>query len=167
MANILTIIRLIGTIPLVVIIGKNGLCLSSSLLFIFLGITDFLDGYIARKYNKCTNFGKVVDGIADKFLMLSVTIVLLAKNIIPYWTLLIFIRDISSCIFAILYIKKTGIIIKSNIFGNLKATLHILSIALTLLIGNWNLASAILLIIAILLFIPEIFSILKILRNKK
>lgn len=167
MANILTIIRLIGTIPLIILIYNNGLTVSSLLLFIFLGITDFLDGYIARKYNKCTEFGKVVDGIADKFLMLSVTIVLLIKNIIPYWTLIIFIRDLLSCVFAICYAKKTKIILKSNIYGKIKTTLHILSIAIVLLLGKWNIISAVLLILAILQLIPEIFFILKILKNRK
>ena len=42
---------------------------SGEILFVFLGLTDFLDGYLARKYNKCTDFGKIIDGIADKFLM--------------------------------------------------------------------------------------------------
>lgn len=167
MANILTIIRLIGTIPLIILICNNGLTISSLLLFIFLGITDFLDGYIARKYNKCTEFGKVVDGIADKFLMFSVTIVLLVKKIIPFWTLIIFIRDLLSCVFAICYAKRTKIILKSNVYGKMKTTFHILSIALVLLLGKWNIISSILLIIAILLLVPEVFFILKILKNRK
>ena len=93
MPNVLTMLRIIGTIPLIISILTNGFTKGNFILFIVLGITDFLDGYIARKYNKITEFGKVMDGVADKFLMLSITIVLLIKHVIPYWTLIIFIRD--------------------------------------------------------------------------
>lgn len=167
MANIITFIRIIGTFPLIFMLLNNGINLNCFILFVFLGLTDFLDGYLARKYNKCTDFGKIIDGIADKFLMLSVTICLLIKNIIPYWTLLIFIRDFLSCIFALSYMKRTKIVIKSNIFGKTKTTLHIISISLVLLLDKWNIVSNILLIIAILLFLPECFYILKFLKNRK
>lgn len=167
MSNVLTILRIIGTIPLVFIIYNNGLCKEALILFIILSLTDCFDGYLARKYNKCTEFGKVADGIADKFLMISITIVLLLKDVIPYWTLIIFIRDIISCIFALMYAKKTKVIVKSNIFGKTKTVLHMFSIGLTLLIGKWTIFSSIMLIIAILLFVPECFYILKFLRNRK
>ena len=166
MANLLTIIRIIGTIPLIILIYKNGLSTSSLILFVLISVTDFLDGYIARKYNMCTKLGNILDGIADKFLMLSTTIVLLIKEIIPYWTLLIFIRDLLSCIVAITYARKTKIVLKSNIYGKLKTALHIFSMALVLLIGKWNVASAVSLIIAISLLIPESNYVLKILKNK-
>lgn len=166
MPNILTILRIIGTIPLIILILYHGLTIENFILFVILGLTDFLDGYIARKYNKCSEFGKVMDGVADKFLMLSITIVLLVKKIIPYWTLIIFIRDLIAIIFALYYKKKTNIMVKSNIFGKVKTTLHIITIALTLLIGRWTIYSGILMIIAILLFIPEIVYTYKYIKNK-
>ena len=167
MSNFLTILRIVGTIPLILVIYNKGTCLQSLIIFILLAITDFFDGYLARKYNKCSEFGKVADGIADKFLMLSLTIVLLIKKIIPYWTLIIFFRDFLSIVFAVAYARKTKIILKSNIYGKVKTNLHIISLAIVLLIGKWNIVSSIFLIIAILLLIPEAFFILKILKNKK
>lgn len=166
MPNILTVLRIIGTIPLILFIYINGLTLENFLLFIILGITDFFDGYLARKYNKITEFGKIMDGIADKFLMLSTTIVLLVKQIIPYWTLIIFIRDLVAIVFALYYKKKTNIMVKSNIYGKVKTTLHILTIALTLYLGKWTIYSSIIMIIAILLFIPEIIYTYKFIKNK-
>ena len=166
MSNILTILRIIGTIPLLIIINNKGLCIESFVLFIILGFTDFLDGYLARRYNNCTTFGKVADGIADKFLMLGITIILIINNIIPYWTLLIFIRDLIAIIFSFIYIKKKKIVISSNIYGKTKTTLHIISIALVLLLCKWNIYSTIILIIAMLLFIPEIIYVLKFIKNK-
>lgn len=166
MANILTIIRVIGTFPLVGMIFLEGISINSFILFVILGITDFFDGYLARKYNKTSEFGKIMDPFADKFLMLSITVVLLIKHIIPYWTLIIFIRDILAVIFALYYKKKTNIMVKSNIYGKVKTTLHILTIALTLFLGKWTIYSSILMIIAILLFIPEIIYTYKFIKNK-
>ena len=70
MANVLTIIRIIGIFPLFISLMNNGPTIYNFILFAFLGFTDFLDGYIARKYNQVTSFGKIADGIADKLLML-------------------------------------------------------------------------------------------------
>ena len=103
MSNILTIIRIIGTIPLIYLINNNWFNIYNFIYFVFLEITDFFDGYLARKFNNVTKFGTIADGIADKFSMIALTIILLIKDIIPIWTLIVFIRDIISCIFAIYY----------------------------------------------------------------
>lgn len=155
MANVLTIIRIIGIFPLFISLMNNGPTIYNFILFAFLGFTDFLDGYIARKYNQVTNFGKIADGIADKFLMLGVTISLLINQTIPYWTLLIFIREILALLYSFVYIKVKRKVLMSNIYGKLKTTLHIISIALVLLLGYFSIFSKILLIIAILLIVPE------------
>lgn len=158
MANILTILRIIGMFPLFYIIINYGPTKGSFILFAILGLTDFLDGYIARKYNQVTNFGKIADGIADKLLMFGTTIALLIEKIIPYWTLIIFIREIIALVYAGFHITKNKVIVKPNIYGKLKTTLHIISMALVLLIGKWNIYSSIVLVLAILLFIPEFIS---------
>ena len=54
----------------------------AGVLFILASITDFLDGYIARKYNLITDFGKMIDAIADKVLVNSVLIILCASGFI-------------------------------------------------------------------------------------
>lgn len=161
MANILTIIRIIGIFPLFILLVNNGPTIYNFILFAFLGFTDFLDGYIARKYNQVSTFGKIADGIADKLLMFSITLALLITNEIPYWTLIIFIREIIALIYGGLYIKGNLSVAKPNIFGKAKTTLHIISLALVLLVGRWNIVSGIILIFAILLFIPEIIFVIK------
>lgn len=166
MANILTVLRIMGMFPLIFMIINNGPTRTNFILFTVLGLTDFLDGYIARKYNQITNFGKIADGIADKLLMLGTTISLLITKVIPYWTLIIFIREIVAILYAGFYITKNKVIVKPSIYGKLKTTLHIISLALVLLIGKWNIYSSIILILAILLFFPELFSRLKYTKNK-
>lgn len=161
MANVLTIIRIIGIFPLFIHLMTYGPNKVNFIIFVILGLTDFLDGFIARHYNKVTNFGKIADGIADKLLMISVTISLLIKKVIPYWTLIIFLREIIALIYSYLYIKKRNIIAKPSIYGKLKTVFHIVSIAFVLLLGKWQNISSIFMIIAILLFIPEFFKRLK------
>lgn len=66
----------------------------SGVLFVLASFTDFLDGYIARKYNLITDFGKTLDAIADKVLVNSVLIILCASGFIhPAITVVIIVRD--------------------------------------------------------------------------
>ena len=166
MANLLTIVRIIGTIPLVILIYLDGPNIDSFILFCVLALTDFFDGYLARKYNKTTKLGNILDGIADKFLMLSVTIVLLIKHVIPYYSLLIFLRDFISIFFVIYLTKTNKSIPKSNIFGKAKTTFQILSIVFALLLGKWTIISIIMFILAILSCICELIYIIKVIKNK-
>ncbi len=68
--------------------------LIAGVLFILASLTDFLDGYIARKYNMITDFGKLIDAIADKVLVNSVLIILSATGFVhPIITVVIIVRD--------------------------------------------------------------------------
>ena len=66
----------------------------AGVLFILASITDFLDGYIARKYNMITDFGKFIDAIADKILVNSVLIILASQGFIhPIIPVVLIVRD--------------------------------------------------------------------------
>ena len=68
--------------------------LIAGVLFTIASLTDFLDGYIARKYNLVTDFGKLIDAIADKILVNSVLIILSATGFIhPIIPVVIILRD--------------------------------------------------------------------------
>ena len=92
--NKLTIVRII-MIPFFVFFLLTDFVAGSkwiaTVLFCAASITDFLDGHIARKYNLVTNFGKFMDPLADKMLVSSAFICLVAQNKIAAWIVIVII----------------------------------------------------------------------------
>ena len=105
----------------------------SALCFIIASITDYYDGYYARKLNAVTNLGKFFDPVADKILVSSVLILLLVKNLVDPWMLILFIaRDtivggIRSAASA------DGIVIDAQATGKWKAALQMIAIPMLIL----------------------------------
>ena len=88
--NVLTIIRFI-CIPLIIAsLGMDNYLLAL-ILFTFSALTDVLDGIIARKFNAVSDFGKLMDPLADKCTQLSVLLTLAIKNVIPIWIVVVLI----------------------------------------------------------------------------
>ncbi len=143
--NILTMIRMFCT-PIVVVLFLVNLP-SGIGVFIALGVyilaclTDFLDGYIARKYNMITDFGKFMDQIADKAITTSAMIlVLLAGNVTVVWlavtmVLIVVLRDTIISGIRMVAANK-NIVIAADIFGKIKSFfLDIASMVLMLYVG--------------------------------
>lgn len=157
LANIITIIRLLLIIPLSVLLYNKGIQnIIPACLFVFIILTDFLDGYVARKYKQVTKFGKLIDPIVDKLLIVVVTVLLIIKNIIPVYSLFIFIRDIVIWTSALIIMKKKKIILSSNIYGKTKTVLHFFAILFVLIIGKWNIISFDLLVLSFATLFPEL-----------
>ena len=104
----------------------------AGVLFIIASITDFLDGFIARKYNLITNFGKLVDAIADKILVNSVLIILASQGFIhPIIPVVIIIRD--SIVNSIkMLAASNGKVVAAIKLGKLKTACLMVGIVLTL-----------------------------------
>ena len=125
-------------------------------LFIAASLTDFLDGYIARKYNLITDFGKLVDAIADKILVNSVLIILAAQGFIhPIIPVVVILRDSVVNSIKMLAASK-GKVVAAIKSGKLKTACLMVGIVLTLFYNLpfeiWNVAVAdVLLLIATVL----------------
>jgi cardiolipin synthase len=119
--NIITIIRII-LIPVYLYFFYSGLdnsILYSGIVFIVAGISDVLDGYIARKYDMSTKLGVVLDPIADKLMMFTILISFVSKGIISIWILIALgLKEIAMILGgAILYLFKGKQVMPSNQYG--------------------------------------------------
>ncbi|CAM9124840.1 CDP-diacylglycerol--glycerol-3-phosphate 3-phosphatidyltransferase [Mycoplasma todarodis] len=154
-ANKFTIARLIMVIPFIAMMSAviyltqmNGeelnfknisnatiIFVSAGALFAIAMITDFIDGYIARKTNTVTTFGKLFDPLADKFMTTSALIALAVLNIVPVWVVIIFVlRDVlvdgSRNIAA-----KNNLDVAANMWGKMKTVFQ--SLAIIMLFVLW------------------------------
>lgn len=103
------------------------------LVFVLASITDFLDGYLARKQQKTTNLGKFLDPLADKILTTAAFLCFLELKLINIWVVfIVFVREFL-VIFIRLIASKKGIVIAANFWGKLKTVLQIIAIFLTLI----------------------------------
>ncbi|MBE5814013.1 MAG: CDP-diacylglycerol--glycerol-3-phosphate 3-phosphatidyltransferase [Clostridiales bacterium] len=86
--NKLSVIRICSVPVLALLLSLKDAALAYYIaLFVFIGaaITDFVDGHIARKYDLVTNFGKFIDPVADKLLVLSTMVLLIGHGLLPAW----------------------------------------------------------------------------------
>ncbi len=86
--NQLTVARLVLTAIFVILLSTTGIPFGRTLAFLTFAIaafTDFLDGYLARKHSLITNFGKLMDPLADKVLMASGFVMLVGLDLVPAW----------------------------------------------------------------------------------
>ncbi len=95
--NLLSVSRVILIIPIILLFEINYF-LTSCFIFIFASLTDFLDGYLARKFDLESSFGRFLDPVADKILIVSLIFILISNSIISgifiYPALIIVIREI-------------------------------------------------------------------------
>ena len=99
-------------------------------IFIVASLTDLLDGKIARKYNLVTNFGKFMDPLADKLLVCSALICLVALAKIPAWIVIIIIaREFIISGFRLIA-ADNGVVIAASYWGKFKTTFQMVMICL-------------------------------------
>lgn len=157
LANKITIFRIFLVIPFILFLllslHDNGMknvnyhgvnknlifFIIAAFLFIFAMITDFIDGKIARKYNKITTFGKIFDPLADKIITNSTLIIFSVYNIVPIWiTLIIILRDIIVDGLRTFSVSK-NIDVSASFWGKLKTMLLSFSIIfIFIILPFWN-----------------------------
>ncbi|HVN97138.1 MAG TPA: CDP-diacylglycerol--glycerol-3-phosphate 3-phosphatidyltransferase [Syntrophorhabdaceae bacterium] len=129
--NRLSIVRILF-IPFIIICMEKGFLFLAFLLFIIAGITDGLDGFMARKLSMTTKFGLYLDPIADKLLVSSVLITLTYQHLVPLWvTIVLVCREFIINGLRAFYAME-GITIYPSFSGKLKTMLQIIGIACVL-----------------------------------
>ena len=153
--NILTILRFI-LIPIILYFIFTGHYLLGFIFFTISGITDILDGAIARKFNLVTNFGKLMDPLADKLTQISVLATLVFQKIIPFWILVVVLLKELLMIIGASFLYGKDVVVYSKWFGKLATVLFYLAIVCSLinkefaLTGVWQNLDFILYCIAVI-----------------
>ena len=136
--NILTILRFF-IIPFIIyyLIGDN--YIAAFILLTLSGLTDVLDGAIARKFNFITNFGKLIDPLADKVTQLSLLCTLVFKGIIPLWILVIVLLKEAFMVCGASFLYGRDLVVSSKWYGKVATVLFYLASAVSLLIRQFKL----------------------------
>ena len=140
LANKLTIFRII-LVPIMVIIPFLGIkgelfgipvtYLLEDLIFIIASITDKLDGYIARSRNQVTTFGKFLDPLADKILVLTAMIMLVEMGRLPAWIpAIVLTREFIVSGYRLIAVEKGGKVVAASVWGKLKTVTQMTALIL-------------------------------------
>lgn len=146
LANKLTIFRIILVPVMAIIPYLNlkgdflGLPLTyffMELIFIVASITDKLDGYRARSRNQVTTFGKFLDPLADKILVLTAMVLLVELGKIPAWIpIIVLAREFIVSGYRLVAVEKGGQVIAASIWGKLKTVTQMIAIILVMFDKN-------------------------------
>lgn len=147
--NKLTVFRVILVIIMLIIsyIPMNNSFLNISLnmwilniIFIVASITDSLDGKIARKNNLVTDFGKFLDPIADKILVLTAMLILVERDMLPAWIpIIVIIREFMVSGYRLIAVQKEAKVIAASWYGKVKTTAQMIAIICAFInINNTN-----------------------------
>lgn len=146
LANKLTIFRII-LVPLILIIplfniqgtlwGVPVTYIIIDAIFVIASLTDKLDGYIARSRNQITNFGKFLDPIADKILVIVAMLILVEAGNLPAWIpAIVVIREFIVSGYRLVAVEKSGKVIAASIWGKIKTCTQMLGLVVAFIDAN-------------------------------
>lgn len=133
--NKLTTLRII-LVPVFIVFYLMGLNIPAVIVFIAASMTDYLDGYLARKNDMVTDYGKIMDPLADKLLVTSALVCMVQTWVVPAWMVIIILaRE-----FLITGLRAVaagkGIVIAAAWSGKIKTVTQMIAI-IFLIINNW------------------------------
>ncbi|WP_314011283.1 CDP-diacylglycerol--glycerol-3-phosphate 3-phosphatidyltransferase [Pseudostreptobacillus hongkongensis] len=131
-------------------------------LFVLIAVTDFLDGYIARRDNLITNFGKLMDPIADKVFVFSVCMVLVKYDLLSLWLVLILLaREFVVVGVRVLIMENSSKVVPAINSAKLKTLLQMFALTFILLFGFGKVINSIVMLPAVVLSIVSMMEYLK------
>jgi cardiolipin synthase len=135
--NLLTVLR-IALVPVFLYFVVIEELYTAAVIFIAAGVTDGIDGFIARRYDLRTEFGANMDPFADKFLLMSAYIALTAKGLLPLWlTIPVVLKD-SFLLTGVIALRGMGrkVAASPSVFGKSTTVLQILTVVYAMLLGR-------------------------------
>lgn len=168
--NILTILRFL-LIPVFAYFLSTRNFIVAVLLFLAAGLTDVLDGYVARKYNLITSWGKIADPLADKLMQITAFVIMsLVLKIIPLeLVLVILVKETLMGLGALVLYKQKKFVVSANWYGKISTVVFYLAIIMLIFdepFGRWNLfGMAVNLLVFILAVIAALFAFFMYLRS--
>jgi CDP-diacylglycerol---glycerol-3-phosphate 3-phosphatidyltransferase len=126
--NVLTVIRILLVPVLVVALldKTGGGDLLAAIVFAVASLTDAIDGYLARSRNWVTTFGKLMDPIADKLLIVAALVALVSLNRLAAWVAMVIIaREFAVTVLRVAVGTQQGVVISANVFGKLKTAFQV------------------------------------------
>ncbi len=133
--NTLTIIRML-LIPVYWFVFMDGHTYEALAIFFVASLTDLADGYIARKYNLITDFGKLMDPLADKLMVISVMLSLALKGMAPWPALLIILCKEALMVLGGALLYKKGVVVYAAKIGKYAQLLVVIGLILCFF-GDW------------------------------
>ena len=170
LSNALSFVRLLLAIPISLLLIRNEPASNvyAALLMVTAAVTDLFDGMLARMLNEVTEFGKIIDPLADKISVGIITIILAVQNKLPVWFLAsVLVRDAIIFLGGVYIRRAKGIILQSNWTGKWAVTtvaLFVLVVVLDLESVLWLkevllMASTIMLVISFVLYLKRFLQI--------
>ncbi len=135
--NILTIIRFL-LIPVIIFFAFQDNYVATIIVLTLSGLTDILDGYIARKFNFITDFGKLMDPLADKATQIALLGTLTIQKIIPLWIIVIVLIKEFLMISGASFLYGKELVVSSKWYGKLATVLFYIAIVCSLFTEYWN-----------------------------
>ncbi|MCW3007497.1 MAG: pgsA [Solirubrobacterales bacterium] len=136
--NVLTLLRIL-LVPVIVValLGEtpNG-DLLAAIVFAFASITDWVDGYIARSRGAITTFGKLMDPIADKLLVVAALVSLVSLDRLQAWVAMVIIARELAVTMSRMAATGQGVVISANRWGKVKTALQVLTIFLLIAVNG-------------------------------
>lgn len=133
--NKLTVLRIV-LVPLFMALYLYGNMTAAAVIFVIASATDWLDGYIARKRDLVTNFGKFMDPLADKLLVTGAFLCLMEGGTVSVWILMIVLTREFLVTGLRLVAVSCGTVISAGSLGKLKTALQMIAVTVALVSGD-------------------------------
>lgn len=137
--NFITVSRLF-LIPVFIFLMLEREYRFAILVFIFAGFTDVLDGYIARKYKMVTEWGKILDPLADKLMQFCALIMIVITNVVPHVLPLLLIVSAKEIMMGLgsMMLWRRGVVISANWYGKVSTIIFYTAVVFSILTPGYG-----------------------------